>query len=276
MFDIDRVVLTGLHSTDQTGWDTANVHVQFALAGILATEPAFTGRYVLGFDTDANAGTGDASGFERLAQVDVIGDGLGGLSLTGSIFDEFGGLQGNFTPFAETEDEFTDHDNGLDPAATSLLFEIPKSLMGFSATEVPVIASAGDGISFFDVTTDLIFDRERWLDDPTLQTFGNGVPTFGQLYPFAVSGLLANDPFNLYLDDDLVFSDTLDGAGAFSGSFMFNQPVNDIYFLTAQDSTGEFAYSITCVPLPAAAWTGLSFLAAAGAVRFGRRMRAGA
>ena len=84
VFDIDRVVLTGLHSTDQTGWDTANVHVQFALAGILATEPAFTGRYVLGFDTDANAGTGDASGFERLAQVDVIGDGLGGLSLTGS------------------------------------------------------------------------------------------------------------------------------------------------------------------------------------------------
>jgi len=275
VFDINRVVMSGLDATDQTGNDTANIHAQFTVGGILETESSLNAQYDLLFDTDADAGTGDASGFERLVRVTATGNGSGTVDLTGNILDAVAGTSlGTFNPIQSLEYEFTDFDDGLTPDSTSLLFEIPKNLMNFTAVEVPALGLAGNGSSIYDQTTDLVFDLERWLDDPTLQTFGNGVPTYGEAYPFAVSGLAPDDTFDLYLDDDLVLTNTLDATGAFSGSFIFNKPVNDIYFLTAQDSTGEFGYSITCVPLPAALPAGLALLAGASAFRTARWRRA--
>jgi hypothetical protein len=114
--------------------------------------------------------------------------------------------------------------------------------------EAPVVATSGGTEALYDLTDVFVFDSERWLDDPTLTpTLGTGVPTPGDAYPFQVSGLNPNDEFVLYLDDTPVLTDTLDATGSFSGTFTFpiDLPADEFHFLTAQDSTGEFAYNIT-------------------------------
>lgn len=156
----------------------------------------------------------------------------------------------------ETEFQAVDLDEAATPEATSVLFRIPKNLLSLSAVEVPVVVASGviGSISdynddmIFDFADDLTFDSLRYLDDPTLTTFGDGVPTPGAPYAFSISGLQPNDSFNLFLDEELILSDTLDEFGSYNGSFTFPADLSpyEIHFLTAQDSTGEFAYTITC------------------------------
>ena len=285
--DINQVILMGLDAGDHTGQDTSNVHGLFSLNGVLPVD-AFSARYALGFDIDANTATGTALaggvGFDRLAYIDVSRDGSGLISALGTIVDDLGTEMGTFAPTFEIESEFSDPNDASDPTATSFMFELSKSDLGLDlAIEVPVAAAAGvidaGTYAISDDLTDVVFDLQKWLDDPILKTFGNGVPTPGELYPFEVGGLEPNAAFKLYLDDLQVFNGTLGDTGGYSGSFSFpvSLPVNSFYFLTAQDETGEFAYSITCpVPLPSAslmALAGMTALAGVRAVRGLRRPR---
>lgn len=153
-------------------------------------------------------------------------------------------------------------DEGSDVVAdstTQLSFQIDKSLVGLGgglsrATASPIVPiSITSGTGFFaDDTVDLAFDLLKWQGDPTLLLDGDGVPTPGASLPFSVSGLQPNDVFNLFLNDDIVYSGFLDSTGSAAGSFLFptNVDVSTVNFLTAQDSTGEFAYSITGSVIP--------------------------
>lgn len=248
--DIADLLLVFLTSLD--GLPT--IDAQMTVAGVLPTDKDLNLVYSLGLNTDRNTATGvpyaGSSGIDRIVYVYAMGNvGLGTFSLSGEVKNTHNGEVTPLSdiPLAEPVYEHADRDDGWVSIGTSILFTVPKPLLGPLAAEVPVVATGGTESVILD-TASFEFDTERWLKDPTFTTSGTGVPTPGQGYPFQVSGLEPNDSFNLYLNDTLMLSGTLDGDGGYSGSFVIpsDLPNNVVHFLTAQDSTGEFAYTITC------------------------------
>ena len=255
IYDIDQVFLTSLHVSDQTGGDKNNIYAQLTVYDILPETEYIDARYSIGFNTDADASTGQYyvgyQGIDKIVYIDaqgIINDGT--FELTGTVYNALNGQTYPLpkTPTYDIEDETYDLDEPAVPMQTSFLFSIPKDLLDFTTTYAPAVATSGIGMAVFDITTNLFFDLERWKIDPVLETFGTGIPTPGVSYPYEISGLEPYDDFNLYLDDTIVASDNLDGSGGYSGSFIFpsSVPTDEIHFLTAQDTTGEFGYSITC------------------------------
>lgn len=254
IYDLLEVFLTSFHETEVAG-DVFNINAELTVAGALPTDEEINAVYSLGFDIDDNVATGVTyagyDGIDRIVYVSATGNmDLGTFVVTGEVEDTISMTTDPLpeSPVAETEHEFSDPSAGFVPVATSLDFKIPKDLLNLAAVEMPVVATAGTDLEIFDTTDNLVFDSEAWLKDPTLQTFGTGVPTPGAAYPFDISGLEPNSPFDLYLDGTVVLSDTLDATGSFSGDFVFPEDMSktEMHFLTAQDSTGEFGYSMTC------------------------------
>lgn len=253
LFNIGQINLTSILASDL-------LTAQFTANGIPPSAGSVNAVYTLGFDTDASSATGltyaGLDGVDRIATIRLSGDpSLGSLSAAATLTDTVLGTTVPLaTPLVEIENEQSDLDVAGSPGALSTLLDISKLLLGPLADHVPVVGTAGDGSSIFD-TQPFVFDAIRWLEDPTLLEAGNGVPTPGAPYLFSVLGLQPFDTFNLFLDDDVVFSGLLDATGSFSGSFVFptSVPIDQLHFLTAQDSTGEFAYSFTspfAVPEP--------------------------
>ncbi len=268
--DIDQVLLTGLHESDLTGQDNQNIHVQFTVGGPLPSQGDIFANYSLGFDTDNSAGTGNlfagVAGIDRIVTLVASGNQeLGTFSLMAELRDN---PLGNATifdakPFFEVDNEFYDFGLGSEPAATSFFFEIPKNLLSLAEGDIPVVAATGPSISVSDDVTDpFVFDTQAWELFPELATYGNGTPQPNVDYFFDISGLTPYDPFTLYLDESEVFTGLLDENGNCLGcSFLFPEDVDpyQFHFLTAQDSTGEFAFNITCpVPEPST-WVLLVF-----------------
>lgn len=248
--DIGEVVLTTLQ-------DSETIDGRIGISAVLPTNEEIQLTYSAGMDTDASAVTGitfaGQSGVDKIVRIILSGNiGLSTFIGTGEVEDTISSTITPLpqTPQVETEPEFADQSGVAVDNATSILFSVPKPLLDITATVVPIVIAAGDGVSIFDITSNF-FNINQWLDDPTLNTFGNGVPTPGLSYPVEIQALKPNSPFNLYLDDLLVLSDFVDSSGNFSGEFVFPAYLSntDFYFLTAQDETGEFAYSISC-PLP--------------------------
>ena len=251
IYDLHQVYLTSVA-------ELANIDAEIDVTGILPTDQEIDATYSLGMDIDNNSGTGITyagySGIERIVYVYATGRiDLGTFALDAEVENTISGTTDPLPeePESVTANEIDDFEETSEPLTTSFFLKIPKTLLDLSATEIPLVTTAGENSTIYD-TADLVFDLERWLKDATLTTFGTGTPTPGAYYPIEISGLKPNDPFNLYLDDTLVLSDTIDGTGSFSGGFVFSSslPIEDSYFLTAQDSTGEFAYSMTCPEWP--------------------------
>lgn len=261
IYDLDFLYLASVT-------DAEAIDVQLTVTGVLPDSEDINATYSIGFDIDADSTTGvlyaGYQGIDRIVYVNATGNiSLDTFTVTGEVSDTTLGtalplLQ---APVARTEHEFIDFKAVHIPAATSFLFEVPKGMLSLSASEAPAVATAGLGASLYD-TAGLVFDSKRWLKDPTLTTFGTGIPTPGENYKFTIAGLKPYDTFNLYVDERLVLSDTLDASGGYSGEFVFSSdlPNTEMYFLTAQDSTGEFAYSITCPKVPSPPVGGISVL----------------
>jgi hypothetical protein len=247
IYDLHQIYLTST-------LDFTDIYAEITVAELLPTTGEINAIYSLGFNIDANIGTGVAyagyDGIDRIVYVYVAGDmSLGTFTVIGEVKNTITDITVPLpvNPETATAYEIVDFEGLSDPTATGFYLIIPKELLSLSAVEAPVVATTGENVLIYD-TAGFVFDSERWLKDPTFTTFGNGVPTPGQNYLFQISGLEPNSPFNLYVDDRLILSSVLDPAGGFSGSFVFpsDMPNTEIHFLTAQDSTGEFAYSITC------------------------------
>ncbi len=233
------------------------------IGGRLSLGDLFSGTvnatYALVFDSDNNSSTGYSyGGFigrEYALELTVLGSG-GSYSVSGLVRDLSTGSTQTLpeAPIIASVELVADWDGlGATPLLDQLFFALPKEYVGLnttlqamSATNILVGVLTKESSIICD--SDLfVFDLDQWLDDPTLET-RTGVPTPGENYPFEISGLEPNSPFDLYVDENFVFSNILDASGGFSGEFVFpnDLPNTEMHFLTAQDSTGEFAYSITC------------------------------
>lgn len=138
-------------------------------------------------------------------------------------------------------------DEGTIPDAvfTDLLeFNIAKSAFGFSADQVPVtvISQASEFGAVVD-SMSFVYNRTQYLEDPTMTVTREFVDP-DAIIGFTLEGLTPDTAFELFVDETLVLSDVLDSDGEFTGAF--NLPPDlpgGFYFLSAQDSTGEFAFS---------------------------------
>jgi hypothetical protein len=137
------------------------------------------------------------------------------------------------------------------PVEHQLTFDVPKALLDLAAVEIPIGVVAADGTGAIADTSLLEFDTERWLKDASL-ILPVGEAFVGRPVPFQIAGLSPGSTFDLFLDEALLLSAVLDPAGGFSGSFVFPSDPGEgpNHFLTAQDSTGEFAFNVIFVPAP--------------------------
>ena len=254
IYDLGLIHLHGLYSTDNSCGDTHNIEAIIIVDGVLPSEEFIQAQYTLGFDIDANQGTGithgDREGIDRIVYITaegVISDGT--FDLRGLVHDTVSDTSEALPepPDFEIEDKFVDIDAESTPVATSFMLEIPKSMLNFTANSIPVVAtSSQDGTSIYD-TAELHYDRFLWVEYPTLELFGDAVPTPGQEYPFAISGLQPSSQYELRLQDRVVHTGVLDPNGSDSDSFIFpyDVPIMRLNFIIAQDITGEFAFNVT-------------------------------
>ncbi len=230
--------------------DRDTINTLITIGDLFPSSGLVNSTYRLLFDTDANSTTGiNEAGFlgiDREVQILIQGDAsIAPFLVSGLVIDHTsGGISTPlpYTPLLEIGDLLFDADQPGESLKNQLLFDIPKSLLSLSASEIPIGIVSQDPFGVKD-TSSLSFDLLRWTKDSTLTLF-QGVANPGELVPFSISSLTPNSPFNFFIDNQLLFSDILDFSGGFSGSFEFPSGLSDdFYFLTAQDSTGEFAFN---------------------------------
>ena len=284
MHDIDHVILTSLAGADHLDGNYHDVDLQITVGGTMPDNGFFSAIYFVGFNTDGDPTTGiqlgETPGIDRIVDIFVASEGPGYTYTDARVFsppcdclidclldcDPWLCTDYLYLPQPPTvlvDNEF-DGPGGPVPTSTSILCQIPKAVLGLDPPGsyyynpiVPVVVQSTVFDDFtgrevpVDWTDDLVFDQDRWLHDPTLHTFGNGVPTPGAPYDVLIEGLQPNSPVTLYVNDTAVFDDVLDSNGSASATFEFpsDLPNTESHFLTAQDNTGEFAYNSTC-PMP--------------------------
>lgn len=229
-----------------------DINAVLSLGGVFPLNQSFDATYRLLFNTDG-LDTGVAingiQGIDREASLSIVGTGAGGnLQTSGKIIDYIGGTE-SVLPVAPVLAHEPELDGSSEPIEDQLLVSLPKSLLGLTADQVMMNVLSEDGSGIHDVMF-LIFDQSRYAKDASLKLF-QGEVFANRMLPFQISGLTPDSLFNFFIDENLLFSDVLDSAGAFSGSFLFpDLPGNRNYFLTAQDATGEFAFNVVFVSEP--------------------------
>lgn len=233
----------------------ADVEAQITVAAAPWPGEAVNAVYSLGFDVDADAATGivhaGLPGIDRIVFVFAAGTAsYEGFEAGGHVLDTTTGEVQPLPPGAATilvDERFPDLDGKVVPASLSTLLAIPSELIPFAAPAVPVVAVAGPDEGGLDSLT-LVLDLLASEKLPTLSTFGDGVPIPGGDYKLSIAGLTPGAVFDLVLDDQPLLTAKADADGAFAGSIILPEDLSSdvAHFLTAQDSTGLFAYSMTC------------------------------
>ena len=213
--------------------------------GVFPEEGHIDASYRILFDADNDKQTGSAvqgfEGVEKEFRIDVSGNqAQAPLTVSGLIIDHL--IQKEIRlPLAPTLEHKGMVDIG-DPSIDEehFLAHIPKNFLALVADQIPVTVIAEDKSGVAD-TASLIFDQKWYEKEPTL-TLSSGTP--GQLIDFTVKGLTSSTTFGLTVEDESVFTDKIKSDGSFMGSFRMPMVGLGKYFVTAQDSTGEFAFSV--------------------------------
>lgn len=248
-FDISSITLWSIDGAD-------SIEGQLSLGGLFSGTVEAT--YALVFDSDNNDGTGYSyggfTGIEFVLMLNVTGSGDSYL-ISGVVRELSTGLTQTLpeTPVMETTEELLDLDYNAIPVYDILFFKLPKEYVGIDITLISTVTTIPIGVLsienglFIHDNSSLVLNLNQWENDPSLNTH-MAVPIPGADYPISICGLKPNSKFSLYVDERLVFVDSLNDSGGFSGSFVFPSDLSntEMHFLTAQDETGEFAYSITC------------------------------
>jgi len=133
-----------------------------------------------------------------------------------------------------------------------ITFEVPKSMLFLTANEVPMglVSQDANTLSILDSATTTYY-QEFWKMLPALVLQQNYAAP-GESVPFEITGLLPNDTYNLYVEDSLISSGALLPDGTATGTFVFPLvPLDTTYYITAQDSSGNFGFNVLgAIPEP--------------------------
>lgn len=237
-------------ATDETRED---LHVLLMLDAALPTGD-FVAVYRLLFNTD-NAATGSTvagvSGVDLEVQVAAKRAAASGFELINRRLVYPGAARRalGFSPAVRPITVRADLE-GFVPYVDANLIELSvrKDALPFTATSIPVtvVSQAGEPGAVVD-SASFTYERLRWQLDPTL-TLSHEYAVPGQALPYSVSGLTPGAPFTLLVDDTPIGGGTLDGTGAFSGTFTMPAALPEaLRFVTAQQATGAFATSAVIV-----------------------------
>ncbi len=135
-----------------------------------------------------------------------------------------------------------------------ITFEVPKSMLLLTATEVPMGLVSQDArtLSILD-SAPTIYYQEFWKMTPALVLQQNSAAP-GELVPFEITGLKPRDSYTLFFEDSVFMSGALQPDGTATGTFVFpSVPLDTTYYITAQDSSGNFGFNVlTAIPEPGA------------------------
>jgi hypothetical protein len=246
-FDLYRTVMSS-----EVG--APNINSLLTLQGLFPSSGAVNATYRLLFNADGSFGTGISvggfSGVDKEIRIQVSGDAsIAPLSISGVVVDHNAGGTQTALPTAPKLIREAELDgDAAQPAEDQILFDIPKLLLNLTAVDVPLGVVSQDASATVRDSMSLIFDQNRFADDPTLGLTQERA-SVGQSVPFTLTGLAPNSPFILFLNDDELFFGVLNSEGAFAGNFVVPSVAPGDYFLTARDETREFAFnSIEILP----------------------------
>jgi hypothetical protein len=241
--------------------DRPDVGCALSLGGAFPSAPTLVG-YRLLFDTDADPGTGvvvhDVAGVDREAVL-VVQQGPGvPVSASGFVRDP---STGEATPLPAAPGVVQRTVLGdpvgpggpspLGPSLSAVECALPKSLLGLEADQVPVTVIVEDDGGPRDRTA-LVFDQRRYQTDAALTLF-QGTATPGATVPFEIARLTPDAPFTLFVNGEPALSGVVAPDGTVSGEFPLPAtapPGTFLFFLRAQDATGESAFNALHNGLP--------------------------
>jgi hypothetical protein len=241
-FDLFRIA-----ATSQAG--ASDINASLTLNGLFPASGPVDATYRFLFDTDHNSATGVStggfSGIDKEVLIHVTGDAsVAPLALSGVVIDyDNGGRQTSLpgSPHLLHLDEGA-YGNSQIPVFDQITFQIPKSLLQLSADDVPVGVVSQNAMGIQD-TTSLVFDADLYLDEPALN-LTQASAFVNDPVNFTLQNLHPNSAFTLTLGSQQVLTGTTDSAGSFSGTFTVPSLPSGSTFLTAQDSTGAFAFNV--------------------------------
>lgn len=235
--------------------DRTDVLLMLSFNGLIPESGAFSSIFRLLVDADDNQTTGSTvagvPGVDRDIQIIAHREEGEPLELLTRMFElpSFTRQALPNTPIIRPVTRRGDEGTIADEVFTDLLeFNIAKSAFGFSADQVPVtVISQADEFGAVVDSMSFVYNREQYLDDPTMTVMREFVEPDASI-SFTLEGLTPDSAFELFVDETLVLSDVLDSNGEFTGAFNLPPDLpDDFYFLAAQDSAGEFAFSAVFV-----------------------------
>ncbi|MEM9303791.1 MAG: hypothetical protein AAGE01_16850, partial [Pseudomonadota bacterium] len=229
--------------------DDEHDHFSFEIGGQTAAHAALGLTFSMLIDRDGDEATGSAvggmTGVDAVVDIDVFGE--NGEMMALALLTRFPSEASELLipePIIEPQDR---QQLGLNPG-DRIRLRLRKDAVGMTADAVPVTLLARDSEGTIVDSLSFIYERDRWQIDPTLR-LDQELAVPGQAVPFSISGLGAGETFELYVDDEVVLSEVLDGTGEFDGAFVAPGATGvNRRFVVAIDETGRLAESLIIIP----------------------------
>jgi hypothetical protein len=222
---------------------------RLAVADLFPSAGAVDAIYRIGFEVDA-ANTG----LDFSLDLSIGGDASVQPLTVSAVLNDLrpGGMSVPIPDSAIADLVEFDSDTTPAPVASELTFSFEKTLLGVqsSTNEIPMsVVSHQSGVDTDEL--DFTMDMGWWLKQPELGLF-QARASAGELVNYEVFRLTPNTSFDIFVDDELVASDTTDANGEYTGAFAVPLiETSDDYFITAVDSSGRSAFNIMELsPLP--------------------------
>jgi uncharacterized repeat protein (TIGR01451 family) len=135
-------------------------------------------------------------------------------------------------------------DGSAAPQYVQIRIDLPKDLLGLTASHVPVQLISEDSTSQVQDITSLTFNQNFYDEIPMISP-SKQVVSPGEILSVTINRLDPGSSFTLSLDESQnVLSGTLNSLGEFAGTFTFPVSTDGPHFLIAQDSNNHMAFNV--------------------------------